>query len=149
MLAHSSYRNPKLAKQAHLQKAAYLETLDEDDEWNPSDYAIHLTRRARGLPFWFSLAAPMARMHMPEAMEQHNGLLPKMPLTSDAQPIRNLELLVRAMSFRSWPLHVRVGMDKAEITQRGSDQLLADQSGLLFAPSCPQGEANLLAICNR
>ncbi|MSO26426.1 MAG: aspartate aminotransferase family protein, partial [Candidatus Nanopelagicaceae bacterium] len=51
------YRNPKLAKKAHLQKAAYLETLDEDDEWNPSDYAIHLTRRARGLPFWFSLAA--------------------------------------------------------------------------------------------
>ena len=27
-----------------------------EDEWNPSDYAIHLSRRARGLPFWFSLA---------------------------------------------------------------------------------------------
>jgi len=27
-----------------------------DGEWNPSDYAIQLTRRARGLPFWFSLA---------------------------------------------------------------------------------------------
>ena len=51
------YRNPELAKAAHLQKAAYLETLDDEDEWNPSDYAIHLTRRARGLPFWFSLAA--------------------------------------------------------------------------------------------
>ena len=25
-------------------------------EWNASDYAFHLTRRARGLPFWFSLA---------------------------------------------------------------------------------------------
>jgi glutamate/tyrosine decarboxylase-like PLP-dependent enzyme len=25
--------------------------------WDPSDYAIHLSRRARGLPFWFSLAA--------------------------------------------------------------------------------------------
>jgi L-2,4-diaminobutyrate decarboxylase len=24
--------------------------------WNTSDYAHHLTRRARGLPFWFSLA---------------------------------------------------------------------------------------------
>ena len=24
--------------------------------WNPSDYAYHLSRRARGLPFWFSLA---------------------------------------------------------------------------------------------
>ncbi len=26
------------------------------DEFNPSDYAFHLTRRARGLPLWFSLA---------------------------------------------------------------------------------------------
>ena len=25
-------------------------------EWNPSDFAHHLSRRARGLPFWFSLA---------------------------------------------------------------------------------------------
>ncbi|HVX23032.1 MAG TPA: pyridoxal-dependent decarboxylase [Acidimicrobiales bacterium] len=27
-----------------------------DEPWNPSDYAFHLTRRARGLPLWFSLA---------------------------------------------------------------------------------------------
>ncbi|MFV0309974.1 MAG: pyridoxal phosphate-dependent decarboxylase family protein [Desertimonas sp.] len=27
-----------------------------DDEFNPSDYAHHLSRRARGLPLWFSLA---------------------------------------------------------------------------------------------
>jgi glutamate/tyrosine decarboxylase-like PLP-dependent enzyme len=25
-------------------------------EWNPANYAYHLSRRARGLPFWFSLA---------------------------------------------------------------------------------------------
>ncbi len=24
--------------------------------WNPTDLAVHLSRRARGLPFWFSLA---------------------------------------------------------------------------------------------
>ena len=30
--------------------------LTDSGEWNPSDYAYHLTRRARGLPFWFSLA---------------------------------------------------------------------------------------------
>ena len=29
---------------------------DDPEEWNPSDYAYHLTRRARGLPLWFSLA---------------------------------------------------------------------------------------------
>jgi glutamate/tyrosine decarboxylase-like PLP-dependent enzyme len=51
------YRDPKIAKLAHHQKASYLETLEGNLEWNPSDYAVHLTRRARGLPFWFSLAA--------------------------------------------------------------------------------------------
>ena len=50
------YRNPALAKETHTQHASYLETL-HDDSWSPSDYAIHLTRRVRGLPFWFSLAA--------------------------------------------------------------------------------------------
>ena len=50
------YRNPELAKEVHQQKASYLDTL-HDDSWSPSDYAINLTRRTRGLPFWFSLAA--------------------------------------------------------------------------------------------
>ncbi len=50
------YRNPKLAAEAHAQHAAYLDVLQDDGEWNPSDYAFHLTRRARGLPFWYSLA---------------------------------------------------------------------------------------------
>ena len=40
--AHASARLPRRAP--------------PDDDWNPSDYAFHLTRRARGLPFWFSLA---------------------------------------------------------------------------------------------
>ena len=36
---------------------AYLDVIHADDgEWNPTDYAYHLTRRARGLPLWFSLA---------------------------------------------------------------------------------------------
>jgi len=50
------YREPKLARLTHAQHASYLEPLEQSGEWNPSDYAIHLTRRARGLPFWFSLA---------------------------------------------------------------------------------------------
>jgi aromatic-L-amino-acid decarboxylase len=42
----------------HTQDASYLDVLHTDapDEWNPSDYAYHLTRRARGLALWFSLA---------------------------------------------------------------------------------------------
>jgi aromatic-L-amino-acid/L-tryptophan decarboxylase len=52
------YREPSLAKAVHTQDASYLDVIHDDkqDVWNPSDYAIHLTRRARGLPLWFSLA---------------------------------------------------------------------------------------------
>ena len=51
------YRDPRIAKAAHTQSAEYLDVLHDDDEaWNASDYAHHLSRRARGLPLWFSLA---------------------------------------------------------------------------------------------
>jgi glutamate/tyrosine decarboxylase-like PLP-dependent enzyme len=50
------YRDPSKASAAHAQHAGYLAFLDAYGDWNPSDFAIHLTRRARGLPFWFSLA---------------------------------------------------------------------------------------------
>lgn len=61
------YRQPEFARRAHTQHAEYLDVLhashEHDDvtdhrieDWNPSDYAHHLSRRARGLPFWFSLA---------------------------------------------------------------------------------------------
>ena len=52
------YREPALAKATHTQDASYLDVIHTDgpQEWNPTDYAYHLTRRARGLPLWFSLA---------------------------------------------------------------------------------------------
>lgn len=50
------YRDPAKASAAHAQHAGYLAFLDAYGDWNPSDFAIHLTRRVRGLPFWFSLA---------------------------------------------------------------------------------------------
>ena len=56
------YREPALAKGTHTQDASYLDVIhtgdgaDRSSEWNPTDYAHHLTRRARGLPLWFSLA---------------------------------------------------------------------------------------------
>lgn len=51
------YANPHLAKAVHTQDASYLDVLHgPDDDLNPSDLAYHLTRRARGLPLWFSLA---------------------------------------------------------------------------------------------
>jgi glutamate/tyrosine decarboxylase-like PLP-dependent enzyme len=51
------YRDPEQGRRAHTQHAAYLDTLTEADEWSPSDYAVQLTRRARGLPLWYSLAS--------------------------------------------------------------------------------------------
>jgi glutamate/tyrosine decarboxylase-like PLP-dependent enzyme len=49
------YRDPAPAAAAHAQHGDYLDAIDRG-EWNPSDYAYHLSRRARGLPLWFSLA---------------------------------------------------------------------------------------------
>jgi glutamate/tyrosine decarboxylase-like PLP-dependent enzyme len=50
------YRAPALAQAAHRQEASYLDSQHQNDDWNPADYAYHLSRRARGLPLWFSLA---------------------------------------------------------------------------------------------
>jgi glutamate/tyrosine decarboxylase-like PLP-dependent enzyme len=49
------YRDPRQARAAHAQSASYLDSIDRES-WNPTDLAVHLSRRARGLPFWFSLA---------------------------------------------------------------------------------------------
>ena len=63
------YRNPAQGRAAHTQGAEYLDVInDRPDEWNPSDYAYHLSRRARGLPFWFSLATHGTRRYT-EAIE--------------------------------------------------------------------------------
>ncbi len=50
------YREPERARAAHRQDASYLDALNATSEWNPSDFAHHLSRRPRGLPLWFSLA---------------------------------------------------------------------------------------------
>ncbi|MGA9162312.1 MAG: pyridoxal-dependent decarboxylase [Actinomycetota bacterium] len=50
------YREPERARAAHRQDASYLDALNASSEWNPSDFAHHLSRRPRGLPLWFSLA---------------------------------------------------------------------------------------------
>src|SRR5262249_1637406 len=52
------YRDPAKARAAHRQSAGYLDVLNaEPADFNPPDSPIHLTRRARGLPFWVSLAS--------------------------------------------------------------------------------------------
>jgi glutamate/tyrosine decarboxylase-like PLP-dependent enzyme len=63
------YREPALARAAHTQKASYLDVLTDGPEWNPTDYSIGLTRRARGLPLWFSLATHGTKAYT-EAIER-------------------------------------------------------------------------------
>lgn len=65
------YREPDVARAAHTQRAEYLEVLhtaEVAEGRNPADLAHHLTRRARGLPLWFSLAVHGTRAYT-EAVE--------------------------------------------------------------------------------
>jgi glutamate/tyrosine decarboxylase-like PLP-dependent enzyme len=135
------YRNPDLAKQVHSQHASYLDTL-KDDNWSPSDYAIHLTRRTRGLPFWFSLAAHGTDAYA-EAMEQTLTVAQQA-----AQLVRNhpnLELLCEPeLSIVAF---TRKGWTAADY-QKWSDQLLEDQIGFI-PPSSHHGHPILrFAIVN-
>lgn len=136
------YRNPGIAKKAHTQHASYLETLENDNEWNPSDYAIHLTRRARGLPFWFSLAANGSDEYT-KAMEQTLNVA-----RHAAELIRNhpkLELLMEpTLSIVAF---TRIGWSKDEYAA-WSDRLLKDQIGFVV-PSAHKGQTILrFAIVN-
>ncbi|MBV9593875.1 MAG: aspartate aminotransferase family protein [Actinobacteria bacterium] len=67
------YRDPVLGRAAHTQHAGYLDPVTVAGEWNPSDFAIQLTRRARGLPFWFSLAVNGTDAYR-DAVEQTLGV---------------------------------------------------------------------------
>ncbi len=70
------YREPDVARAAHTQRAEYLDVLhtaDVAEGRNPSDLAHHLTRRARGLPLWFSLAVHGTRAYA-QAVETTLGV---------------------------------------------------------------------------
>ena len=49
------YRDAADARDAHSQHASYLDSIDREQP-NPSDLALHLSRRVRGLPLWYGLA---------------------------------------------------------------------------------------------
>ena len=51
------YRDERGARQALTQEADYLDVIADEEAGNPSDLAVHLTRRARGLPLWASVLA--------------------------------------------------------------------------------------------
>ncbi len=135
------YRQPELAKQVHSQQASYLDTL-KDGQWSPSDYAIHLTRRTRGLPFWFSLAAHGTDAYS-EAMEKSIEVAQEAARLIEIHPNLNLlrqpDLSIVAFTRNGW---------NAIDYQKWSDQLLEDQIGFI-PPSSHQGQPILrFAIVN-
>ena len=135
------YRNPELAKDVHTQHASYLETL-HDDTWSPADYAIHLTRRVRGLPFWFSLAAHGTDAYT-EAMEETLTVARDAAELVRQHPnldlIHEPELSIVAFTRKGWA---------PSDYQKWSDKLLADQIGFI-PPSSDKGQSILrFAIVN-
>jgi len=135
------YRNPEIARTTHTQHASYLESL-HDDSWSPSDYAIQLTRRTRGLPFWFSLAAAGTDAYR-DAVEESITVAKNSAELISAHP--RLEL------FRQPDLSIvaftRTGWSRDDY-QKWSDQLLEDQIGFV-TPSSHQGQPILrFAIVN-
>jgi len=137
------YRNPEEARNAHTQHAEYLDVLQQaeqrDEAWNPADLAHHLSRRARGLPFWFSLA-----MHGTDAYR--DAMEATLEVTRQgAELIRkseHLELVLEpelsVLVFR------RSGWSPAQY-QSWSDRILS--KGIAFVvPSSWQGET-VLRFC--
>ncbi|MCU0506074.1 MAG: pyridoxal-dependent decarboxylase [Chloroflexi bacterium] len=128
------YRDPAAARAAHTQHAGYLDAVAHvEGEWNPSDYAIHLTRRARGLPFWFSLAMHGTRAYA-DAIEATIALAREAADEIRRRPY--LELVVEpelsVVAFR------RIGWERDDY-ERWSDRLL--RTGVAFVtPTRHRGE---------
>ncbi len=51
------YRDCGAARRALTQTADYLDPIGDAETGNPSDLAVHLTRRVRGVPLWASVLA--------------------------------------------------------------------------------------------
>ena len=133
------YRDPAIARAAHSQHAEYLDALHARREWNPSDYAHHLTRRARGLPLWFSVATHGTRAYA-AAVEDNVAVAHAAARLVEASG--HLELVLEpelsVVVFR------RHGWDAADY-QRWSDKVLAD--GLAFVVPTSWKNEPVLRLC--
>ncbi len=128
------YRDPALARSVHKQDASYLDVIhDRPGEWNPTDYAYHLTRRARGLPLWFSLSVYGVGAYT-EAIETGIRLAKQ---TAAEITTRDYLELIREPDL-GIVLFRRRGWSPAQYTQ-WADQLLHDQVAFI-PPSAWEGE---------
>jgi aromatic-L-amino-acid/L-tryptophan decarboxylase len=128
------YRDPSLARSVHTQDASYLDVIHTGPvEWNPTDYAYHLTRRARGLPLWFSLAVHGVRAYT-EAIEAAISLA---RLAADEIAARDYLELIREPGL-GVVLFRRRGWAPAQYTA-WADRLLHDQVAFI-PPTAWEGE---------
>jgi len=136
------YRDPPVARAAHTQHAGYLEPIIDDTVWNPCDYAHVLTRRARGMPFWFSLAVHGTDAYR-DAIEHTLDVARAVRDLVVAAP--HLELLVEpelsVVAFR------RTGWDLADY-QTWCDRLLANGTALLTPTTVDGTGAMRVCIVN-
>ena len=131
------YRDPALARSVHTQDASYLDVIhDKPGEWNPTDYAHHLTRRARGLPLWFSLSVHGVRAYA-DAIESAITLARE--AAAEIASRDYLELIMPPQL--SIVLFRRRGWTHAEYT-RWAQGLLDDQ----VAPAVGVGRRNVVTI---
>jgi glutamate/tyrosine decarboxylase-like PLP-dependent enzyme len=127
------YRDPALALEAHTQKAEYLDTLTGKPDWNPSDLAIQLTRRARGLPLWFSLAThgtEQYRATIAHGVELARRIADEISARDGLSLVREPQLSVVVFRRDGWSL--------ADY-EAWSAKLLDDQQGFVV-PSSHRGE---------
>jgi len=128
------YRDPSLARSVHKQDASYLDVIHAGPvEWNPTDYAYHLTRRARGLPLWFSLAVHGVRAYT-EAIEAAISLARR---AADEIGSRDYLELIREPGL-GVVLFRRRGWAPAQYTD-WADRLLHDQVAFI-PPTAWEGE---------
>ena len=128
------YRDPQLARSVHKQDASYLDVIHGNPaEWNPTDYAYHLTRRARGLPLWFSLAVYGVKAYT-EAIEGAIGLA---RLAADEIRARDYLELIREPEL-GVVLFRRPGWSPAQYTE-WADRLLHEQVAFI-PPTAWEGE---------
>lgn len=132
------YQNPGLAREAHQQQGAYLEVV-YDGVWNSSDYAHHLSRRARGLPLWFSLATHGTQAYE-EAVEQ--TLMVAREAATRIQNHPDLELVTdQSLSICVFR---RIGWDADDYKQWSDQQL---EQGDSFVTPTKYKDETVLRFC--
>ena len=116
------YRDPRLAASVHAQDASYLDVIHGDEaDLNPSDLAYHLTRRARGLPLWFSMAVNglgAYRDAVAHGIELAHYAADRLSERDDCEVIRRPDLSIVLFRRRGW---------QADDYTRWSTGLLSEQ----------------------